>query len=235
MKLVIFTYDFPHKKTQDFILRLFLAGYKIEFVVGAEPIKLNLPEHILRVKPIHIDVLHPASICDRLDIPYCVMPHNSEELASILRSSNIDLAVIAGARILRKHVIESVGKGIINFHPGLIPEVRGLDTLKWAVYNNLPIGVTAHFIDEHIDAGRIILRREITISKDDTFIDLSLRLEETEVNLLPEVLELVKEKSIDEFPIMIAGDKKPNSTMPVELEIQLPRKIKEYIMRNMSR
>lgn len=228
MKLAIFTYDFPHKKTQDFILRLFLEGYKVEFAVVAEPIKLNLPKSALRVKPNHIDVLQPAAICQRLGIPYYVVPHNSEEAAKLMRVNDIDIGIIAGARILKKHIIDSVKKGIINFHPGLIPEVRGIDSLKWAIYQDLPIGVTAHFIDERVDAGRVILRREIPIKRDDTFIDLSLRLEETQVNLLPEVLRLVKDKSIEEFPMVSCG-KKANPPMPEELEKELPDRLR-YIL-----
>ncbi len=228
MRLAVFAYDFPHQKTQDFILRLFLEGYKIEFVVAARLIKLNLPESILRVKPVHIDVLHPAVICQRLSIPYHVLDHNSEAVAKLMRVNNIEVGLIAGARILKKPIIASARKGVINFHPGLIPETRGLDSLKWAIHNDLPIGVTAHFVDERVDAGRVILRREIPVGTDDTFIDLSLRLEETQLNLLPEVLELVKNKSVDEFPIVSFG-KKANASMPNELEKELPEKLRVYI------
>jgi len=234
MRLAVFAYDFPHKKTQDFLLRLFLEGYKVELVIAAEPVKLHLPESILRVKPGHVDVLHPAAICRSLDIPYHVLPHSSVEAAELMSSKGIDVAIIASARILKTNVIGSTGKGIINFHPGLIPEVRGLDTLKWAIYGDLPLGVTAHFIDERVDAGRVILRREIPVYADDTFIDLSIRLEETQVNMLPEVLGLVKDRNIDEFPI-VTSDKKTNPPMPVELEKELPEKLEGYVLRRASR
>ena len=230
MKLAIFAYDFPHKKTQDFILRLFLEGYKIEFAVAAEPIKLNLPESTLRVKPNHIDVLHPATICQRLGIPYYVLPHNSEEVAKLVQTNDIEIGIIAGARILKKHIIESVSQGIINFHPGFIPEVRGIDALKWAIYQDQPIGVTAHFIDERVDAGGIILKQEIPIKKDDTFIDLSLRLEEIQVNLLPEVLELVKGKGISQFPL-VSYETRANPPMPESMEKELPERLRHRIKR----
>ena len=228
MKLAVFAYNFPHKKTQDFLLCLFLGGYNIEFVVACDPIKLNIPGSILRVNPVHIDAIHPRVICQRLNIPYHVLPHNSQEVVQLLQSNNIEIAVIAGARILKGSVIRSVGKGIINFHPGLIPEARGLDALKWAIYHDLPLGVTAHFIDESVDAGRVILRREIPVNRDDTFIDLSLRLKETEVSLLPEVLELVEGKSIEEFPVL-SCDGRANPPMPNALERELPDRLKHYL------
>lgn len=228
MRLAIFAYGFPHKKTQDFILGLFLGGYRIEFVIAAVPVGLNLPPSILRVKPNHIGIFPPAIICQRLGIPYYVLPHNSQEAVELLRRNDIEIVVIAGARILKKPVIQSVGKGIINIHTGLIPEVRGLDTLKWAIYNDLPIGVTAHFIDERVDAGRVILKKEIPVRVDDTFVDLSLRLHETQVKLLPEVLGLVEDKSIDEFPV-VSCEARANSTMPNELEKELPLKLEQLL------
>ncbi|MCD6300042.1 MAG: hypothetical protein J7L78_02585 [Dehalococcoidales bacterium] len=228
MKLAVFAYDFPHKKTQDFLLRLFLEGYKIEFVAACEPEELNLPTSILRVKPRHIDMLHPRTICQRLNIPYYVLPHNSTEVADLLKTSNIEIGVISGARILKKHIIRSVGNGIINFHPGLIPEVRGLDALKWAVYHDLPIGVTAHFIDERVDAGRIIVREEIPVKSDDTLVDISLRLEETQTNLLPRVLDMVRDKPVTDFP-MITYETNANPPMPNELEKEIPEKLSERL------
>lgn len=225
MKLALFSYDFPHKKTQDFILRLLLESYRIEFVVAAKPVELNLPKSNLRLKPRHIDVLHPATICQRFNIPYHVLPHNSEEVAQLMRLHSIDIGMIAGARILRKNTIASVKKGIINYHPGLIPEVRGIDALKWAIYYDLPIGVTAHFIDERVDAGRIILKREIPVFTDDTFVDLSLRLEETQVNLLPEVLQMAEGKDTTEFP-MVLGDKSANPPMMKQFEKELADRLK---------
>jgi len=228
MKLALFAYNFPHKKTQDFLLRLFLEGYHPEFVVACDPVRLNVPEPILRAKPVHIDIIHPRLICQRLDIPYYVLPHNSQRVAELIQSNNIDIGVIAGARILKKTVIESAGKGIINFHPGLIPEVRGLDALKWAIYHELPIGVTAHFVDERVDAGRIIIREEIPIRSDDTLIDISLRLAETETNLLPKVLSLVKDRPVTDFPLVPHAGK-ANPPMSDELEREIPRKLAERL------
>lgn len=224
MKLAVFAYNFPHKKTQNFLLRLFLEGYKIEFVVAADPIQLDLPQETLRVKPRHVDVIHPSAICHRLNIPYHVLPHNSVEVAEMMKVNNIEVGIISGARILKSHIIQSVGKGMINFHPGLIPEVRGLDALKWAIYRDLPIGVTAHFIDERVDAGRIILKEEIPIQNDDTLIDISLRLAETETNLLPKVLDLVKDKPVTDFPLVPYGGK-ANPAMPSKLEKEITRKL----------
>lgn len=230
MKLAVFAYNFPHKRTQDFLVRLYLEGYDIELVVAADRLELSLPRETLRVKPRHVDLVHPETVCRRLGIPYHVLPHNSGETAEMMRSNGIDVGIVAGARILKKPTIDSVTKGIINFHPGLIPEVRGLDAVKWAVYRDLPIGLTVHFIDERVDAGRTILTREIPLRADDTLVDISLRLAETQANLLPEVLELIRDKSAVDFPLIPAVGR-ANPPMPSELEREVPGRLVERLSR----
>ncbi|HHW68385.1 formyltransferase family protein [Defluviitalea raffinosedens] len=199
MNIAVFAYNFPHKKTQDFLFRLLLENIDVKCVLASDFVELNLTESILRVKPRHIDLVHPQRICERFNIPYYNVMHNSEECEELLNKYDIDLGIIAGARILKQNIIESVKIGIINFHPGILPEVRGLDALKWAIYNDLPIGVTAHLIDSKIDAGRIIMKKEVPIYKDDTLIDVSLRLHEFQVNLLPQVIKEVESKPKEMF------------------------------------
>lgn len=69
-------------------------------------------------------------------------------------------------------------------HPGYISLARGLDALKWEIYEDLPIGVTTHFIGDEVDAGEIIERKEILVYKNDTFHALARRVYETEVAML---------------------------------------------------
>lgn len=191
MKIAVFAYDFPHKKTQDFLFQLFMEGIKVDCVIAAPWIKLNIPQKNMRTAPRHIVVNHPRDICLRMNIPYYSCPHASEECAEILRKHNIDIGIIAGARILKKHVIDAVNVGVINFHPGIIPECRGLDTVEWAVLDNLDIGVTAHFINERIDTGNIICKEVCPLYKDDTFQDIWLRVNETQIKMLSEVMKMV--------------------------------------------
>lgn len=188
MKVAVFVYNFPHRKVQDFLFKLFLEGVQVESVLAANPVKLAMPEPSVRVKPRYRGLVHPREICERFGWSYTVIDHKSEECAQTLRRLDIDLGIVAGARILPMVVISSVRIGIVNIHPGLIPDVRGMDALQWAIYDQKPLGVTAHFMDERVDAGRLILCREIEEYADDTLIDLSLRLHDMQVEILPEVL-----------------------------------------------
>ncbi len=220
MRLAVFTYDFPHRKTQDFLLRLVLYEYEVRQVLIAPFEHLITSYGGFRTKPRHLGALDARDVCCALKLPCCSMSHSSDQAVYELEVSRVDVGIVAGARILKRDIIEACKKGIINIHPGLIPEVRGSDSLKWAVYKGEKLGVTAHFIDERVDAGRIILRREIEVHPDDTWVDLSLRLEEVQPEVLIEALRLVEEKEVEEFPL-VGEVGKANSYFPVELEGEL--------------
>ena len=127
-------YNFPHAKSQDFLVRLFLEGYRIDAVFACDPAKLNIPESTVRTKLRRTALVHPRVTAERVGAAYHVGRHNGPEALERYRSLGMDLGVIAGARILKRSVIDAFSIGVINFHPGLIPESRGLDAMLWSVY-----------------------------------------------------------------------------------------------------
>lgn len=73
---------------------------------------------------------------------------------------------------------------IINAHPGYLPHVRGLDALKWAVYEGLPIGVTVHLIGDEVDAGEVLEQALVPVYLADTFHAVAQRQYEMEIAML---------------------------------------------------
>jgi len=228
---VVFAYNFPHKKTQDFLQRLVLIGAKPDFVLLADRVELNLPNSG-RLKPRHADLVHPQTICERFSLPYEVVDHASERCFQLLSKRRPPLGIIAGARILPRAIIDCFTIGVINFHPGLIPEVRGLDALQWALHYDLPLGVTAHLIDHRVDAGRIVERRLIDEYADDTLIDLSLRLYETQVHMLSSTLASLMNRDPAAFE-MVTGAPYRRS-FPVEHFPGLAAKLSKRLARRRS-
>ena len=96
-------------------------------------------------------LIHPAEICANMKIPFFACAHDSKECLELLDMYRPTLGMVSGARMLSGEVISKFKKGIINFHPGLIPEARGLDTAHWCIYDQVPLGVTCHFIDKRVD------------------------------------------------------------------------------------
>ncbi len=72
----------------------------------------------------------------------------------------------------------------INIHPGYNPYNRGWFPQVFSIINGFPAGATINEIDEHLDHGLIIDRREIKINSWDTSIDVYNRVQELEIELL---------------------------------------------------
>lgn len=199
LRIGIFAYNFEHKKTQEGLLNLFLAGYRPSFIVAQNKIELKHSESIrVDLKDLKYD--HPEHIAQRFNIPYYVTVHNSDETIKIIKEYQADIGIVLGARILSKDVIDSFKIGIINMHPALLPENRGADNIIWAIWDEIPQGVTVHLIDKKVDAGWIVYKEIINVYRDDTLLDIRLRLQNKELELMIKTLDAIAENNYKKIP-----------------------------------
>ena len=98
--------------------------------------------------------------------------HNSAEVMPFLSDLELDLIVFGGTRIIRGEILDYPRHGVINSHPGLLPECRGSASPAWSVYHDIPIGSSTHFCDNGIDTGQLLLRREVPVKRGMTYEDL---------------------------------------------------------------
>jgi len=175
LKLVIFGYEFPHYKTENGIRELITNGYDISLVILQKFKKLSVPVSKTRVYIKQNPVGNIKELCDINNIKYIISNHDSEFTINNLKKIQPYIGIILGARILKKRTIDCFSYGIINLHPGDIPLNRGLDNFKWALVHQYPMVVTSHFISEKIDLGKIIMKSNINIYKNDNIYDFSTR------------------------------------------------------------
>jgi Formyl transferase len=97
------------------------------------------------------------------------------------------------------------GRTVLNAHPGLLPQNRGVDAFKWSVVNGWPIGVTLHVIDEHIDAGWIVRRQRVPVYPPDTLRAVADRAYALECDLLAEFALWLAEAG-KKWPVDTAGN-----------------------------
>ena len=98
--------------------------------------------------------------------------HNSELVMPLIKNKELDLIVFGGTRIIRGDILEHPKHGVINSHPGLLPDCRGSASPAWSVYHDIPIGSSTHFCDNGIDTGELLLRREVPVKRGMTYEDL---------------------------------------------------------------
>ena len=117
-------------------------------------------------------------------------PNAEAELVRMLRGAEVELVVLAGfMRVLKSPMLNAFSRRIINIHPSLLPRFPGLEAWKQALAAGETIaGCTVHYVDEQIDHGDIIARREVPISPDDTPETLHARIQIAEHELYPAVI-----------------------------------------------
>lgn len=188
--VLAFVYNFPHDKSALGLLQLAASGLRVTCI--ASPWKrLGVGSSYRRVVPVSDELPHPRDVAGRLGFRYIVADHDAPDVFGLAKESG--RGVVLGARVLGPHWTRSIQ--ILNLHPGILPENRGLDNLKWAIYLGIPQAVTAHIIDEKIDAGKYLIHSPIDVRLDDTLVDVHIRLLRRQLAMLPWVLKMPWEKA----------------------------------------
>ena len=102
----------------------------------------------------------------------CVEKHISEQVMPHIEGLQLDLIVFGGTRIIRGEILDYPRDGVINSHPGLLPDCRGSASPAWSVFHDIPIGASTHFCDNGIDTGDVLFRREVPVMRGMTYEDL---------------------------------------------------------------
>ena len=114
-------------------------------------------------------------------------------LAEELERHAVDFICLAGfMRLLSAGFIRRFPNRILNIHPSLLPAFPGLDAQHQALAHGVKVaGCTVHFVDEHLDAGPIILQATVPVRDDDTVDTLSARILAEEHCIYSEALRIV--------------------------------------------
>ncbi|MDA7594487.1 phosphoribosylglycinamide formyltransferase [Candidatus Pelagibacter sp.] len=115
------------------------------------------------------------------------------KILNLLKKENIKLICLAGfMRILSKNFIKKFSGKIVNIHPSLLPKYKGLNTHIKAIQNKDKIaGCTVHFVTAKLDSGKIILQKEVKISKKDTPTSLAKKVLSQEHRLYPSAIKKI--------------------------------------------
>lgn len=221
IRIGVFVYDFPHRRSNDFLVKI-QSLVDIEVVLAAPYKMLSFPETKYRISTNSSTPIHPRNVCEALKVPYISVPH--EQCSKVIKKMGLDIGIVAGARILPAEVIVAFKTGVINFHPGIIPENRGLDTVRWAIYRNLLQGVTAHWINERVDAGCEIATKTINVQERDTMPDISHKLYNTQIDLIDTVFNM----NFGRRMVIDVKNYKPHTVMDVATGYEVLKKFEDY-------
>ena len=111
------------------------------------------------------------------------------ELAERIEAYEVDLVVGAGYLRLLSGEFLARFPDLINVHPSLLPEFKGLRAAERALESGASrTGVTVHYVTEEVDSGPVISQEKVPIREEDDAQTLLARLHPVEHRLLVEAV-----------------------------------------------
>lgn len=133
----------------------------------------------------------------------------------LLNEWSPDLVVLAGfMRVLSSEFIQNAPCAMINLHPSLLPNYKGLDTHERILKSGeAEHGCSVHLVTAELDAGQVLTQAMLIVRYDDTPESLRLRVQKLEHRLVLFTLELIVKGvlSLNKTPISI------NIPVPIKL------------------
>ncbi len=123
---------------------------------------------------------------------------------------------------------------IINFHPGSLYDNRGANPIGWSILTiGLGAEICAYRIDKEIDCGDVIIRKQESVSDQDTPITLKNKLEKN----IPDMLDVVYEYFNAKIPFhteRIEGGIYRKRIKPKDYTIHLDKDPTQVIIRKIN-
>ena len=129
-----------------------------------------------------IPVLQPAKL-------------KNPDILSALQELNPEVIVVAAyGKILPAGVLALPPHGCLNLHPSLLPKYRGPAPIQWAILRGeKKTGVSIIQLTEKMDAGPILLQKEVDILEDETAGELSMRLSHVGAELMVDAVKAIEQ------------------------------------------
>ena len=163
-----------------------IAVWVLRFIIkrGIKPIALMIPD---KSKASCTEKL--VKLCSHLSSSYILEGNRFRtrrgiELLSMLKPDYI--LCVHFPYIIPREILKIPKQGVINLHPAYLPYNRGWHTPIWAIYQNVPYGATLHFMDEGIDTGDIIHRKQMPIGPGDTAHSIYKKVKKLEFEVFKE-------------------------------------------------
>ena len=122
-------------------------------------------------------------IAKKYSIPYKYLSSENERLFERsclfeIKKRNIKFLCLAGfMMVLSDNFIKSFRHKIVNIHPSLLPKYKGLNTHERVLKNKEKYsGCTVHYVTSKLDSGKIILKKRVSIGKNDTCHSLKKKI-----------------------------------------------------------
>ncbi len=145
---------------------------------------------------------------ETLYFPRNVWKENPQVIIDTLRAHDIQVIALAGFLcFLSEDIVNAYEGKILNIHPSLLPAYGGKGMHGSNVHKAVieagetKSGATVHVVTNEIDAGPVVVQREVAVLPDDTPESLEAKVHEVEYLIFPEaVMKTVASLTPPELP-----------------------------------
>jgi methionyl-tRNA formyltransferase len=114
------------------------------------------------------------------------------EFIDEIKRINPDIIVVIAFRILPEEVYSIPQIGSFNIHGSLLPKFRGAAPINHAIISGEKVtGLTSFLLNKTVDAGDILLQREMPIPENATFGDMYDKLMNISADLAVDTVEIL--------------------------------------------
>jgi len=113
----------------------------------------------------YLEIPELESFCKTHNLPfYQVNSLNSEKAVQIIKESKAELGISLGNGYISPKFFSVPKYGMINIHHEQLPDYQNAQSVIWQIYNQSKnTGYTIHKISSKIDAGDIVLQKNVPI------------------------------------------------------------------------
>ncbi len=124
------------------------------------------------------------------------------KVADQIRALAPDVIITAAyGQIIPPAILDIPRYGCINVHASLLPKYRGASPIQWCIINGEEeTGITIMYMEEGMDTGDILLKRRLSIGRDETAGQLHDRLSCLAVEALKTAMEGIQTGTITPIP-----------------------------------
>jgi len=121
-----------------------------------------------------------------------------QALVRCVKEFEPDYILLAGfMRIIGSAFINAYRNKILNIHPSLLPDYKGLNTHRRAIENReTEHGVSIHLVTAELDAGPVLMLGRYSIEEGNSVADLQQKGQRLEHRMYPMVLQWLGEKKL---------------------------------------
>lgn len=114
-------------------------------------------------------------------------------LCAELGASGAELVALAGfMRILSPQFVQQFEGRLLNIHPSLLPDYKGLDThARVLAARESHHGASVHYVTAELDGGPVIMQGRLKVRADDSVPSVSARVHALEHIIYPHVCSLI--------------------------------------------